>query len=180
MNHTAHDHSWDSGKAVDLDPLDILAELVVQRLTLSQEVAAAKYASGQPIDDPIREQQILESISHTLNDARVDRDIVIHFFSDQIEANKVIQRGLLQRWYAHPEEVPTVHDDLTAEIRPKFDCITSQMLEQFSNMKEVPLVRWACIEDLIDGKFMSRPFRRQLLGLHRSAAVFALRSFSTE
>lgn len=180
MNHPAHDHASDSAEAAEPDPLDVLAELVVQRLTLSQEVAAAKYTSGQPIDDPIRERRILESVSQTLDDARVNRETVLQFFSDQIEANKVIQRGLHQRWYAHPEEVPSVSHDLTAELRPKFDCITKQMLEQFSNMKEVPLLRWAGIEDLIDGKFMSRPFRRQLLGLHRSAAVFALRSFSTE
>ncbi|HYZ55131.1 MAG TPA: gamma subclass chorismate mutase AroQ [Streptosporangiaceae bacterium] len=180
MNDQALDHSSDSEKTVDPDPLDTLAELVVQRLTLSQEVAAVKYASGQPIDDSIREHSILESISRTLNGTRVDREIIIQFFIDQIEANKVIQRGLHQRWYAHPEEVPAVRYDLTAEVRPKFDCITKQMLQQFRHMKEAPLLRRGDIEDLIDGKFLARPFRQQLPGLHRRAAVFALRSFCTE
>jgi hypothetical protein len=43
---------------VDRIQLDKLADLVVQRLTLAQNVAATKYASGEAIDDSIRELEI--------------------------------------------------------------------------------------------------------------------------
>jgi chorismate mutase len=48
---------------------DTLIELIVQRLTLAEDVAAGKFVGGQPIDDPIREQRILDSVAGVLREA---------------------------------------------------------------------------------------------------------------
>ena len=86
-------------------PLGKLIELVVQRLTLAHDVAAVKYANGQPIDDRAREPEILQDVAGAL-EAGPYQQAGIQFFRDQIEANKVIQRGLHHRWHAHPRRGP--------------------------------------------------------------------------
>jgi chorismate mutase len=154
-----------------------LVELVIQRLALAQDVAAAKYGSGVPIDDPVRELKVFQSAAHTLNDVRLYEQIGIQFFRDQIEASKVIQRGLHHRWYRHPDEVPAANPDLAAEVRPKLDQITTEIIREFKCMNETPRFTHAEIIDLIDKQFAALPPSRQLPGLHRDAALFAMRAF---
>jgi chorismate mutase len=156
--------------------LDTLVELVVQRLTMAQDAATAKYHSGAPVDDPVREQLILQSTACALNAARLDYQMGVQFFLDQIEANKVIQRGLLHRWYRHPEEVPVTIPSLAAEVRPSLDRITTQMMQQLKRMDEMPRFKLGGITDLIDRRFSETFPERQLPGLHRNAAIFAMRS----
>lgn len=158
------------------DTLATLVELVVQRLTLCQEVAAAKYTSSQPIDDPAREHEILQAAARALNGRGRHQKLAIRFLRDQLEANKVVQRGLHQRWYAHPEEVPHVRGALAGEIRPKLDRITAQMIRQFTSMDDVPHVRCDRVEDVMERQFFTSLPLQRLPKLHRHAAVFALRS----
>jgi chorismate mutase len=168
------------GNDVDKAQLDKLAELVVQRLSLAQDVAAAKYTSGNPIDDPVRELEILQWAARALNGSGLYQRIGMQFFRDQIEANKVIQRELHHRWNRHPEEVPAVNPDLASEIRPKLDQLTRQISQQFRCINKIP--RFACgdIKDLIDRKFPATTPGVQLPKLHRNAAIFAMRSFCAE
>ncbi len=159
---------------------DMLIELVVQRLSLGQDVAAVKYASCQPIDNPIREQEILQSVAHELNRTGLYQKIGRQFFRDQIDANKVIQRGLHHRWDAHPREVPAVHRNLAAEVRPKLYRITTQMMRQFKCMDELPHLRLGYIAEIVATRYFTELSLPQLPRLHRYAAVFALRSLCTE
>jgi chorismate mutase len=158
--------------------LDALVELVVERLSLARDVAAAKYGSGDPIDDPIREQQVLRSAGCALNVTSVSRRTGMQFFQDQIEASKVVQRGLYHRWYRHPEEIPATSPDLAAEVRPKLDRITAQIIQQFRCMNEVPSFKPGDVADLIDRRLSAAVPERQLPRLHRHAAAFAMRSLS--
>ena len=167
------------GKSTGTAPLNKLAELVIERLALGHDVAAVKYVNGRPIDDPIREHQILELATQVLNGSGRYQQIGRQFFSDQLEANKVIQRQLHHRWRAHPEEVPVAHRNLAAEIRPDLDDVTAQMMREFMKMEELPHVRCGYIEDLIDTKLFTKFPPPQLQEVHRDAAVFALRSFVT-
>jgi chorismate mutase len=48
------------------DPLGRLLDLVIQRLALAHDVAAAKYANGRPIDDHVREREILQAVTSAL------------------------------------------------------------------------------------------------------------------
>jgi chorismate mutase len=158
--------------------LDALVDLVVERLSVARDVAAAKYGGGGPIDDPIREQQLLHSAGCALNVSALNHRMGMQFFQDQIEANKVIQRGLHHRWHRHPEEIPAAKPDLAAEVRPKLDRITAQIIQQFRCMDEAPCFKPGDIADLIDKRYSADMPDRQLPGLHRHAAAFAMRSLS--
>jgi chorismate mutase len=164
-----------SGSAAQLDTL---VDLVVERLSLARDVAAAKYGSGGPIDDPIREQQILRSAGCALNVSALSHRMGMQFFQDQIEASKVVQRGLYHRWRRHPEEVPAAHPDLATDVRPKLDRITAQIIQQFRCLDEARCFKPGDIADLIDRRFSAAMPERQLPGLHRHAAAFAMRSLS--
>jgi chorismate mutase len=165
---------------VDRTQLDKLVELVVQRLSLAQDVAAAKYTSGNPIDDPIRELEILQSAAQALNGLGLHQQIGMQFLRDQIEANKVIQRELHHRWNRHPEEVPAANPDLAVEVRPELDRITKQIIQQFQYINKIPRVARRDIKDLIDRKFPATTPGLQLPKIRRNAALFAMRSFCLE
>lgn len=159
--------------------LDALTELIVQRLALAEDVAAGKFAEGQPIDDPIREQGILDSIARVIQDTGSRQEKVMQFFRDQIEANKVIQRALHERWYAHPEELPPVQRDLAAEIRPELDRITMRMLGQLAHMNESPSLGREGVKDLLGRQLTAGPSARYFSELRWDAAFIALQSFMT-
>lgn len=105
-----------------------LTNLFVERLLIADKVAAAKYGTDRPIDDPTREQRILDDVATLAIGPGLDPDAVVAVFRDQIEANKLVQRGLYARWDAHPEERPTQRPDLDKEVRPALDRITTQLL----------------------------------------------------
>lgn len=105
-----------------------LTDLFAHRLLLADEVAAAKYGTDKPIDDPVREQQILDDVAVRATALGLDPEEVKAVFRDQIEANKLVQRGLYARWDAHPEERPTERPDLVKEVRPQLDRITTGLL----------------------------------------------------
>ncbi|WP_405614051.1 chorismate mutase [Streptomyces sp. NBC_00076] len=114
--------------AVGAPGLAPLTELFAERLLLADKVAAAKYGTDKPIDDPVREQQILDDVAARAVGLGLDPDAVSAVFRDQIEANKLVQRGLYARWDARPEERPTERPDLTKEVRPALDRITTALL----------------------------------------------------
>ncbi|MFE7270026.1 chorismate mutase [Streptomyces sp. NPDC057623] len=105
-----------------------LTDLFAERLLLADKVAAAKYGTDKPIDDPVRERQILDDVAARATGLGLDPDGVKAVFRDQIEANKLVQRGLYARWDAHPEEQPMERPDLVKEVRPVLDRITTELL----------------------------------------------------
>ncbi|MGI5375580.1 chorismate mutase [Streptomyces sp. CA-251387] len=109
--------------------LTALTDLFAERLLLADKVAAAKYGTDKPIDDPVREQQILDDVAARATGLGLDPDAVKAVFRDQIEANKLVQRALYARWDARPEERPTERPDLVKEVRPALDRITTQLLD---------------------------------------------------
>jgi chorismate mutase len=161
-------------------PLGKLVELIVQRLNLAHDVAAIKYANGQPIDDSVREGEIFQALTSVLEVSGPYRQTGIQFLRDQIEANKVIQRGLHQRWHAHPEEVPSAYPRLAAKVRPQLDRITTQIMLQFESVAKMPRVSFGDVADLVDERLATEASARQLPRLHRAAALFAMRSLCAE
>ncbi|MGW3419653.1 chorismate mutase [Streptomyces phaeochromogenes] len=118
----------ESATAAPARGLGALTELFTERLLLADKVAAAKYGTEAPIDDPARERQILDDVAARAAGLGLDPDSVTAVFRDQIEANKVVQRGLYARWDAHPDERPTERPDLAKEVRPALDLITTRLL----------------------------------------------------
>ncbi|GAB2851970.1 chorismate mutase [Streptomyces deserti] len=117
-----------------------MTELLTQRLLLADKVAAAKYGTDTPIDDPVRERQILDDVRTRATALGLDPDAVAAVFRDQIEANKLVQRGLYARWDAHPDERPTQRPDLVKEVRPQLDRITTQLLTELKTTQALRTV----------------------------------------
>lgn len=108
-----------------------LTDLAAQRVAIADQVAAAKYGTPSPIDDPAREQQIYDSVSAQAPGLGLDPADAVRFFRAQIEANKLVQRGLYARWDAHPAEAPTTRPDL-GQIRPVIDRVNASLLTELA------------------------------------------------
>ncbi|WP_328646137.1 chorismate mutase [Amycolatopsis sp. NBC_00348] len=108
-----------------------LTDLAAQRVRIADQVAAAKYGTPSPIDDPVREQQIYDTVAARAPQLGLDPADAVRFFRAQIEANKVVQRGLYARWATHPSEVPATRPDL-GEIRPVIDRLNNGLLTELA------------------------------------------------
>ncbi|GAA5063655.1 hypothetical protein GCM10023318_48660 [Nocardia callitridis] len=97
---------------------------------LADKVSAAKFGTGTAIEDPAREQQVLDDAAARAEAAGIDKDATVAFFRAQIEQSKVVQRGLYDRWTRQPELAPTRRPDLATEVRPELDRISAQFIDQ--------------------------------------------------
>lgn len=110
------------------EALQPLVRSAAERLQVADRVAAAKWLSGQPIADPVREQQVLDSVARRAKARGIDPEAARRIFRDQIEASKLVQRALHERWAAHPEQAPTV-PPAPDETRPAIDRIDARLLD---------------------------------------------------
>ncbi|WP_055566410.1 chorismate mutase [Streptomyces atriruber] len=104
-----------------------LADLSAQRLATADLVAAAKYGTDSPIDDPARERQVLDAVAAQAKEVGADPEATVRIFRDQIEANKVVQRGLFRRWDADPSRAPKERPDL-AEVRKEINRVNGELV----------------------------------------------------
>jgi len=110
-------------------PASTLAALIDERLALVLEVARYKWNTSAAIEDPPREQALLESLRQRAVPLGVPRPVVDRFFTAQIEAAKQLQRELFVRWQGeHRDKFPGIAD-LATHIRPGIDRVTGEMLE---------------------------------------------------
>jgi chorismate mutase len=167
-----------SQKAVDsprsLGELGALADLAIQRLLVSDQVAAAKFGTGQPIDDPAREQQELDQVRQQATILGIDPTATAQFFQDQITASKIVQEGLFKRWTAHPAQAPTTRPDL-GTIRQQLDQLTTEILQQLVSTQDIRHRTAACHVQLAEAR-VSGEILNRLDGLHRHALAVALES----
>jgi chorismate mutase len=165
-------HAQSAVRPGSLGPLTAVA---VQRILLGDKVAAAKFGTGRPIDDPVREQQELDAMAAMASREGVDPDASVRFFRAQIEANKVVQRGLYALWTEHPELRPSERPDLATEVRPELDQITAEIMRQLKATRAVRADTAGCREMLLEAQ-SSAELRFGLDALHRKALTVALRS----
>ncbi|GHH30799.1 chorismate mutase [Lentzea cavernae] len=151
-----------------------LTDLVVERLLVGDDVAAAKFGTSSPIDDPAREQQVLDQVRKQAVALGVAPDAAAAFFRDQITASKVVQRGLFARWTAHPDEAPTTRPDL-GQIRTRLDRLTTELLGQLKATQDVRAQRVPCTVQLALAT-ASAAVLQDLDALHRQALGTAVRS----
>jgi chorismate mutase len=124
-----------------------LTGLVAERIEVGDLVAASKFGTDKPIDDPAREQVVLDQARASAVQLGIDPEETVVFFRDQIEASKVVQRGLFTRWTAHPAEAPTTRPDLN-EIRATLDKLTTDLLQALRSTTYVRHAGLRCAVDL--------------------------------
>ncbi|WP_329597215.1 chorismate mutase [Streptomyces pseudovenezuelae] len=150
-----------------------VVELASERLATADLVAAAKWGTDSPIDDPAREQQVLDNVAAQAQQLGADPDEIRVIFRDQIEANKTVQRGLFQRWTDHPDQAPTTKPDLSV-VRQEINRITSALVQSLADTSE-DRGTFACRPELALAAFQVR-YENHLDGLHTRALVRALPS----
>ncbi|MFF4504156.1 chorismate mutase [Streptomyces sp. NPDC001401] len=109
-------------------PLHPVASLAAERLATADLVAAAKWGTDSPIDDPAREQVVLDNVAAQARQIGADPDEIRRIFRDQIEANKAVQRALYARWTAHPDQAPTTKPDLNV-VRQTINRINTDLVQ---------------------------------------------------
>ena len=107
-----------------------LVGAIRERIMLADMVAAAKFGTTSPIDDPVRERQVVDRVAVLAGEWGLDPVEVTNFFRLQIEASKYVQRGLFDLWTTDPSTLPAERPDLVSEVRPKLDQLTGRLLEQ--------------------------------------------------
>ncbi|WP_017586930.1 chorismate mutase [Nocardiopsis ganjiahuensis] len=110
---------------------DTLVGLSAERLETAEAVAAAKWHTGSPVDDPAREEQVLEAAREQAERSATDPEHAAAVVRDQIEAHKTVQHTLHARWTVLPDRAPAEEPDLS-EVRPELDRITSGLVRELA------------------------------------------------
>ncbi|MER5280609.1 gamma subclass chorismate mutase AroQ [Streptomyces sp. NPDC002809] len=118
------------------DRLHLLVDLSAQRLATADLVAAAKWGTGSPVDDPARERQVLDAVARQAREAGGEPGETVRIFHEQIEANKRVQRAMHSRWDADPSEVPAIRPDLT-EVREDINRINCELVRAIADSVSV-------------------------------------------
>ncbi|ONI86478.1 hypothetical protein ALI144C_11245 [Actinosynnema sp. ALI-1.44] len=155
-------------------PFGQLAELAVRRILLGDLVAAAKFGTTQPIDDPVREKQVLDTVAAESVRLGMAPEPNVRFFQAQIDASKVVQRGLFARWERHPAQRPSHRPDLAKEVRPQLDRLTTQLLDELRATLQARRPTVVCRIWRIEAETFA-DFVHRLDKLHRDAVSVSLR-----
>jgi chorismate mutase len=116
----------------DLTKLDRLTGVMSRRLAISEDVARVKWNTKAPVEDLPREQAVLASVRKLAVQAKLDPDRVAAFFAAQIEASKVVQNALIERWTAERRPPFTNAPDLARDLRPQLDRLTFDLLAAYA------------------------------------------------
>ncbi|MFG2628306.1 chorismate mutase [Streptomyces sp. NPDC048473] len=170
---TTHTATTTASGAGPHSPLFSITGLSARRLATGDLVAAAKWGTGSPIDDPAREQQVLDAVADQARQLDADPEVTRRIFRDQIEANKVVQRGLHRRWQDDPSKAPTVRPDLS-EVRKEVNRINEALVRAIAASavhRSAPLCGVALAAAAVRVRH-----ERHLDGLHTAALGGSLKS----
>lgn len=104
--------------------IDKLLQLMQQRLALAPTVAQVKWNNHLPMEDPVREGQLLEKVPES------DRP----FLQAQFEASKAIQRQCRENWVRQNSgDFPSAPN--LAEIRLQLNKVTDQMMQALAEAR---------------------------------------------
>jgi chorismate mutase len=105
-----------------------LLQAQVRRLELMHDVARWKWNRGQAIEDPAREEALLQAILPQCEAAGLGVDFARSFFRAQMDAAKQVQEEDFQAWKAvNQSPFPDV-PDLTTRLRPQIDACTKELV----------------------------------------------------
>jgi chorismate mutase-like protein len=100
---------------------------MVERLGWMDEVAMVKQAKGLPVEDVVREGEVLDAMVALGAEVGLSGEVVRGFFAGQIEAAKVCQEEWLAR-NVRGEVAGEALPDLAGTVRPALDAIGKRMI----------------------------------------------------
>ncbi|WP_223527750.1 chorismate mutase [Pseudomonas sp. BF-B-26] len=114
------------------DSLQPLLVTLNERLSIADLVALTKWDSGKPIQDSAREAQVIANARKLAVEHKLNPDEVAELIAAQIEANKLVQYGLVAQWRAAGKAPDTPRPDLANQIRPQLDELQNRLLQQYA------------------------------------------------
>ncbi|MFJ4154363.1 chorismate mutase [Pseudomonas sp. NPDC089752] len=109
---------------------------IEQRLNLASSVAVHKWDKHLPVESTRREAQVLSQAREMAPDHNLSPERAAAFFTDQIEANKIIQYTLLDRWTRMGYRPPATRMDLARDLRPHLDKLQVSLLKELSRFDQ--------------------------------------------
>lgn len=119
--------------AAPAETLKPLVQTLNERLNIGDLVALTKWDSGKPIQDSPREAQVIANARTLATERQLDPEDVAQLLAAQMEANKLVQYGLLARWQAAGAAPDTPRPDLGKQIRPRLDELQTRLLQQYAD-----------------------------------------------
>ena len=119
--------------ATPAETLKPLVQTLNERLSIGDLVALTKWDSGKPIQDSPREAQVIANAQTLATERQLDPQDVAQLLAAQMEANKLVQYGLLARWQAAGAAPDTPRPDLGKQIRPRLDELQTRLLQQYAD-----------------------------------------------
>jgi chorismate mutase len=154
-------------------PLFALADAAAQRLQTADPVAAVKYKTGGAIDDPQREQQVIDSVTAAAAARQIDTGYVKQVFRNQIDATNAIEHARFADWKLDPSAVPATAPELSAS-RATIDRLNQTMINEIA-AHWISLQSPSCGSDLDNAK-SAVISARQLDDLYQRALTYATHS----
>lgn len=156
------------------NPLADLVDAAAQRLAIAEPVAAAKWTTRTPIEDPSRVQQQLAALAADAAAHNVDPDYVTRVFADQIGATEALEYQHFAQWKLDPASIPVAAPDLSTS-RAVADDLNGVMLGEIR-------LQWAALHSpecagRLEAARREASSQRQLDAVYRRALSFATRSY---
>jgi chorismate mutase len=119
-----------------VDGLAQVVRLAAERAAVSDQVAAAKFGTGQAVTDPAREAVVVADARAQADREGVDPEWVARVVGDQIAASTQVQNDLLRQWSEHPDSQPAERPDL-AQVRPEITRISNELVAALKAVEPV-------------------------------------------
>lgn len=156
------------------NPLIPLVDAAAQRLQTADPVAAYKYRTGGAVDDPKREQQVIDSVTASATASHIDPAYVGNIFHNQIDATSSVEYSRFAQWKIDPGAVPATAPDL-ADTRTTIDRLNQTMVREMA-------ARWddlhapTCVADR-DAAIAVVTASRALDSVYQSALAYATHAY---
>lgn len=151
-----------------------LVDAATRRLQVAEPIAANKFHTGGLIEDPAREQQVLDAVSAEATTLDIDPAYVTTAFRDQIDATVAIEYTRLAQWKFDPAVAPVDSPDL-ASSRGVIDALNREMVTLMA--EEWPKLHSPQCPAELDAAKASVATARGLDPLYRQALDFATRNY---
>ncbi|MCV7031044.1 chorismate mutase [Mycobacterium sherrisii] len=173
-HESARSVATDSSNNERESPLYALVDTAAQRLQTADAVAAVKFRTGGAVDDPVREEQVIDRASAAAAARNIDPGYVATVFRDQIDATNAIEHFRFAEWRLDPDGVPVSGPDL-AQTRSVIDRLDQILVDEMA-------VQWNSLHSqacstYLDMATNSVALARQLDDFSRRALAYATHSY---
>jgi chorismate mutase len=148
-------------------PLVPLVDAAAQRLQTADPVAASKYRTGGQVDDPQREQQVIDAVTADATAQHVDPGYVHDVFRNQIDATDSLEHSRFAQWKIDPGAAPATAPDLSTsrtEIDKLNHTIVAEIAKQWAALHSpsCPGDREAAVDAVVKNRNLDPMYRQAL------------------